>query len=136
MVDLVYKDACYAIVGACMAVHRNLGNGFLESVYAEALGKEFKKRNIPFIKEKKLELYYDGEKMNKYFKADFICFESIIVELKSKTILLKIDEQQTINYLKATNYQLGLLINFGEKSLRYKRFVNTDRKEIKEYHNS
>jgi GxxExxY protein len=63
--------------------------------------------------------------MNKYFKADFICFDSIIVEIKSKTILLKIDEQQTINYLKATNYQLGLLVNFGERSLKYKRFINT-----------
>ncbi|MDQ1772715.1 GxxExxY protein [Labilibaculum sp. A4] len=131
MVDLLHKDKCYAIVGACMNVHSQLGSGFLESVYAEALGKEFKKRNIPFVKEKKLELYYDGEKMNKYFKADFICFDSIIVELKSKSCLLKIDEQQTVNYLKATNYQLGLLVNFGEKSLRYKRFVNTDRKEFR-----
>jgi GxxExxY protein len=125
MGDLLYKEEAYAIVGACMKVHAALGAGFLESVYSEALGKEFKKRNIPFEREKKLELYYDGEKMNKYFKADFICFDSIIVEIKSKTILLKIDEQQTINYLKATNYQLGLLVNFGERSLKYKRFINT-----------
>jgi len=127
MVDLLYKDECYAIVGACMNVHAKLGAGFLESVYAEALSKELEKRKIPFVKEKKLNLYYDGEKMNKYFKADFICFDSIIVELKSKSCLLKIDDQQTVNYLKATNYQLGLLVNFGEKSLRYKRFVNTPR---------
>lgn len=63
--------------------------------------------------------------MNKYFKADFVCYEKIIVEIKSKTILLKIDEQQIVNYLKATNYQLGLLVNFGERSLKYKRFINT-----------
>lgn len=125
MGDLVYKEECYSIVGACMKVHAALGAGFLESVYGEALSTEFEKRNIPFEKEKKLELYYNGKKMNKYFKADFICFDKIIVELKSKTILLKIDEQQTINYLKATNYELGLLVNFGERSLKYKRFVNT-----------
>ena len=65
MEDLIFKDECYEIVGACMAVHRNLGNGFLESVYGEALTKELEKRKIPFVKEKKLELYYDGKKMNK-----------------------------------------------------------------------
>jgi GxxExxY protein len=125
MTDLLYKDECYTIIGACMAVHSNLGSGFLESVYAEALAKELKKRNVPYEREKKIELFYDGEKMNKYFRADFVCFESIIVELKSKSFLLKIDEQQTINYLKGTNFQLGLLVNFGERSLKYKRFINT-----------
>jgi GxxExxY protein len=125
MGDLLYKDEAYSIIGACMKVHAELGSGFLESVYSEALTLEFEKRNIPFEREKKIELFYDGKKMNKYFKADFICFEKIIVELKSKSILMKIDEQQTINYLKATNYQLGLLVNFGERSLKYKRFVNT-----------
>ncbi|WP_229130332.1 GxxExxY protein [Ancylomarina sp. 16SWW S1-10-2] len=108
-----------------MAVHSNLGSGFIESVYAEALAKELEKINVPYEREKKIELFYDGQKMNKYFRADYVCFESIIVELKSKSFLLKIDEQQTINYLKATNFKLGLLINFGEKSLKYKRFINT-----------
>ncbi|WP_262509973.1 GxxExxY protein [Marinifilum breve] len=92
---------------------------------SEALAKELEKRKIPFVKEKKIELFYDGQKMNKYFKADFVCFDSIIVEIKSKSCLLKIDEQQIINYLKATKYHLGLLINFGESSLKYKRFINT-----------
>ena len=92
MVDLLYKDECYEIVGACMNVHAKLGAGFLESVYAEALSKELEKRKIPFIKEKKLDLYYDGEKMNKYFKADFICFDSIIVELSSNSELFKGDK--------------------------------------------
>lgn len=108
-----------------MKVHSSLGSGFLESVYSEALTTEFEKRKIPFEREKKIELFYDGNKMNKYFKADFVCYEKIIVEIKSKTILLKIDEQQIVNYLKATNYQLGLLVNFGERSLKYKRFINT-----------
>jgi len=125
MVDLLFKDESYAIIGACMKVHSSLGPGFLESVYSEALCKEFEKRKIPFVKEKKLALFYEGEQLKKYFKADFICFESIIVEIKSKTILLKVDEQQTVNYLKATESQLGLLVNFGEKSLKYKRFVNS-----------
>ena len=127
MVDLLFKDECYAIIGACMKVHTTLGSGFLESVYSEALCKELEKRKIPFVKEKKLELFYEGERLKKYFKADFICFESIVVEIKSKTTLLKIDEQQTVNYLKATESQLGLLVNFGEKSLKYKRFINSKR---------
>ncbi len=125
MSKLIEADKTYSIIGACMTVHRNLGAGFLESVYSEALAKELEKRKIPFVKEKKIELFYDGQKMNKYFKADFVCFDSIIVEIKSKSCLLKIDEQQTINYLKATKYQLGFLINFGEQSLKYKRFINT-----------
>ena len=125
MSKLIEADKTYSIIGACMTVHRNLGAGFLESVYSEALEKEFKKCKIPFEKEKKLELYYDGQKLNKYFKADFVCYNSVIVELKSKSRIIKVDEQQTINYLKATSYQVGLLINFGESSLKYKRFVNT-----------
>jgi len=127
MADLLFKDESYTIIGACMKVHSSLGSGFLESVYSEALCKEFEKRKIPFVKEKKLELFYEGKRLKKYFKADFICFESIIVEIKSKSILLKIDEQQTVNYLKATEHQLGLLVNFGEKSLKYKRFVNSNK---------
>lgn len=129
MSKLIEADKTYSIIGACMTVHRNLGAGFLESVYSEALAKELEKRKIPFVKEKKIELFYDGQKMNKYFKADFVYFDSIIIEIKSKSCLLKIDEQQTINYLKATKYQLGLLINFGENSLRYKRFINTSDKK-------
>jgi len=128
MTKLIEADKTYGIIGACMTVHRKLGAGFLESVYSEALEKEFKKCKIPFENEKKLELYYEGEKLNKYFKVDFLCYNSIIVEIKSKNRLLKIDEQQTINYLKATNNEVGLLVNFGEGSLKYKRFINTIKK--------
>lgn len=73
MTKLIEADKTYSIIGACMTVHRNLGSGFLESVYSVALSREFEKRKIPFEKEKKLELYYDGEKLNKFFKADFVC---------------------------------------------------------------
>ncbi|WP_321317250.1 GxxExxY protein [Labilibaculum sp.] len=125
MSNLLHEEKTYSIIGVCMAVHRSLGSGFLESVYSEVLTKEFEKRNIPFEREKKLELYYDGEKLNKYFKADFVCYNSIIVEIKSKIRIIKVDEQQIINYLKATNCEVGLLVNFGESSLKYKRFINT-----------
>ncbi len=108
-----------------MTVHKGLGSGFLESVYQEVLTKEFVKEEIPFEKEKKLNLFYDGEKLDKYFKADFLCYDNIIVELKSVTFLNKNLESQVINYLKATNKEVGLLINFGEKSLKWKRFINT-----------
>ncbi|GET24208.1 hypothetical protein NT017_05370 [Prolixibacter sp. NT017] len=97
----------------------------MESVYAEALEKELSTRNIPHHREIKLEVHYEEKPMNKFFKADFLCFDKIILEIKSKTFLLKIDEQQTINYIKAANLPVGLLVNFGEKSLRWKRFANS-----------
>lgn len=109
-----------------MKVHKTLGSGFLESVYQEVLEKEMMKEKIPFEKEKRLSLFYDGEKLDKYFKADFLCYEKIIVELKSVAFLNKNMESQVINYLKATNKEVGLLINFGEKSLKWKRFINTN----------
>ena len=109
-----------------MKVHKTLGSGFLESVYQEVLEKEMMKEKIPFEKEKRLSLFYDGEKLDKYFKADFLCYEKIIVELKSVAFLNKNMESQVINYLKATNKEVGLLINFGEKRLKWKRFINTN----------
>ena len=108
-----------------MTIHKNLGNGFLESVYQEVLAKEFAKEEIPFEEQKKLNLFYEGEKLEKYFKADFLCYDKIIVEIKSVSFLNKNLESQVINYLKATNKEIGLLINFGEKSLKWKRFINT-----------
>jgi len=125
MSKLLLKDEVFSIIGACMKVHRTLGPGFLESVYAEALEKELSTSNIPHHREIKLEVYYEEKPMNKFFKADFLCFDKIILEIKSKTFLLKIDEQQTINYIKAANLPVGLLVNFGEKSLRWKRFANS-----------
>lgn len=107
-----------------MTVHKNLGSGFLESVYSEALELEFKKENIPYEKEKKLQIYYENKPMKKFFKADFVCFDSIIIELKATKFLIDTDLRQTVNNVKATKYKLGLLINFGSSSLTYKRIVN------------
>lgn len=125
MSKLLFEKESFEIIGACMSVHKNLGNGFLESVYQEVLTKEFIKRGIPFTSQLKLNLYYEGEKLDKYFIADFVCYEKIILEIKAISFINKNTENQVINYLKATNKKVGLLINFGEKSLKWKRFINT-----------
>ncbi|MCD6201350.1 MAG: GxxExxY protein [Bacteroidales bacterium] len=109
-----------------MEVHKKLGAGFLEAVYQEALEKEIIKKEIPYNKQvKKLELYYDNKKMKKYYVADFICYDKIILELKATTIITPPMKQQLMNYLKATGMRLGILINFGEKSLNYARVLNS-----------
>jgi len=107
-----------------MEVHKKLGSGFLESVYAEALELEFKKGNIPYERENKLPIFYDNQLLKKYFKADFVGYNSIIIELKATKFLIEVDNRQTINNVKATKFKLGLLINFGTTSLTYKRIVN------------
>jgi len=124
MTDILFKTESYRIIGACMEVHRKLGSGFLESVYSEALVLEFGKAEIPFDREKKLPVFYDNQPLKKYFKADFVCFDSIIIELKATKFLIDADQKQTLNNVKATKFKLGLLINFGTPSLTYKRIVN------------
>lgn len=124
MTEILFKVESYSIIGACMEVHKKLGSGFLESVYAEALELEFKKVNIPYEREKKLPVFYDDQPLKKYFKADYVCFDSIILELKSTKYLIDADRQQTLNNVKTTKFKLGLLINFGTTSLTYKRIVN------------
>ena len=121
--EVLFKKESYSIIGAAMEVHRTLGKGFLESVYQESLGLEFKKRQIPFSREQILELFYKEDKLSKYFVADFICFDKIILELKSVSGLTSEHEAQVFNYLKATQMNLALLINFGANSLQYKRIV-------------
>ena len=122
---LQFEQETYKIIGACMRVHRILGAGFLESVYQEALEKEFKSQEIPFVRHQKLELAYDGDPMKKYFVADFVCFTTILVELKSLPFIHKDNFAQLINYLKSTKLEVGLLVNFGAPSLQYKRCINT-----------
>lgn len=107
-----------------MKVHRSLGPGFLEAVYEEALMKEFLIQNIPFKRQLKLELYYDNQKLNKYYRADFVCYDSIILEIKAVTHIPDIFYAQLKNYLKCTQMELGMLINFGTTSLTYKRIIN------------
>jgi GxxExxY protein len=123
-VEILYKHESYLIIGACMEVHKKLGSGFLESIYSEALQLEFKKAEIPYEREKKLQVYYEDQFLNKYFRADFVCYNSIIIELKATKFLIEADRQQILNNVKATKFKLGLLINFGTPSLTYKRIVN------------
>ncbi len=120
---LLYKDESYKIIGACMKVHNELGCGFLEAVYHEALAIELKNQNIPFTQKQQLNIIYRGQTLNKHYEADFICYNEIIVEIKATSSLSSTDEAQVINYLKATNKKLGLLINFGTESLEHKRLV-------------
>ncbi len=122
---IIYKDESYAIVGACMKVHRALGPGFLEAVYDEVVEKEFIIQNIPYKRQVKLDLYYEGVQLKKHYRADFICFDNIIVELKAVTQIPSVFYAQLQNYLKCTNMELGMLINFGTPSLTYKRIVNS-----------
>ena len=124
MTDILFKEESYKIIGACMEVHKKLGSGFLESVYAEALELEFKRAEIPYDREKKLPVFYEELQLKKYFKADFVCFNTIIIELKATKFLIDADHRQTMNNVKATKFRLGLLINFGTPSLTYKRIVN------------
>ena len=121
--DLIFKNESYKIIGAAMEVHNQLGSGFLEAVYQEALALEFEERKIPYKQEQTLQIFYKDQLLSKYYEADFTCYDKIIVELKAKNELTGGDDSQVINYLKATGYKLGLLINFGAESLEYKRLV-------------
>ena len=114
----------YAILGAAMEVHRALGPGFLEAVYQEALAVELEARGIPFRREVELPVIYKGHALKTTYRADFICCESVILELKTIVKLGPNEEAQILNYLKATGYEVGLLVNFAESRLTYKRFVN------------
>ena len=120
---LIKEEETYNIIGACFEVHKQLGNGFLEAVYQEALEEEFKLRKIPYQREKQMNLYYKGKKLKKYYVADFICYDDVIVELKAIKELTNDNQAQVLNYLNATGYKVGLLINFGTKSLQRKRLV-------------
>ncbi len=106
-----------------MTVHRELGPGFLEPVYQEATEIQFNNDLIPHQREKELVIHYMGKKLLKHYSADFVCYDKIIVELKALSVLASDHEAQLLNYLKATGYKLGLLVNFGTPKLEYKRLV-------------
>lgn len=110
---LLYSDETYQINGAAFKVYNTLRNGFLESVYQEALEIEFIKRGIPYEREKGLKITYDGRELIQTYKADFVCYGKIIVELKAVTTLEDTHRAQVYNYLHATGFKLGLLFNFG-----------------------
>jgi GxxExxY protein len=113
----------YSIIGAAMEVHRNLGCGFLEAVYQEALGREFRDQGTPFELQPTVRIAYKGNLLDKIYQPDFICYGNIIVEIKAISGISGVEESQLINYLKASGLNLGILINFGTRTLEYKRFV-------------
>ena len=121
---MIFPHEAYEIIGAAMEVHNTLGQGFLESVYQEALEIEMRKRNIPFTSQSKIQILYKDVPMEHYFVADFVCYDKIIVELKSVSAILPEHEAQIINYLRATGFKLGILLNFNEESLFFKRYPN------------
>lgn len=113
----------YAIIGAAMEIHRQLGHGFLEAVYQEAAVIEFPLKQVAFQREVALPIRYKNILLPTHYRADFVCFSEIIVEFKALSRLSTVEEAQLLNYLKATGLKRGLLINFGASSLQYKRLV-------------
>jgi GxxExxY protein len=108
-----------------MEVHQHLGCGFLEAVYQEALAKEFELRGIPFRREVALPVSYKGHKLECSYRADFICFDEVVVEIKALARLTPLEQSQLLNYLKVTGLEIGLVLNFGSSSLEYRRFINS-----------
>jgi GxxExxY protein len=127
MAELIFKEEVYAIVGAAMEVHRENGFGFSEPVYQECLEIELASRNIPFVPQKEMPIFYKGKQIKKTYIADFIAYGKIIVELKALDKLTSREEAQVINYLKVSKLEVGVLINFGAASLEWKRIVLTNR---------
>lgn len=121
--SIIYREEAYKIIGACMEVHKQLGHGFLESVYKEALEIEFKNRNIDYQREKKYNIYYKDTQLSKYYIADFVIFDTIILEIKAQTNVIDENIRQVLNYLAVSKCKFGLIVNFGEESLKFKRII-------------
>ena len=113
----------FALIGAAMEIHKQLGHGFLEAVYQESATIEFPLRKIPFVREVLFDLHYKGTLLSSLYRADFVCFGNIIVEFKAQSHLTGSDDAQVLNYLKATGFHRGMLFNFGALSLQHKRLV-------------
>ncbi len=124
---ILFKEESYRIIGAAMEVHKVLGCGFTEPVYQEALELEFQLRDIPYVREKNFQITYKSQLLDKEFRPDFVCYDEIIVELKAVSDFTDEHYAQVYNYLKACQMDLGLLINFGKKSLEYKRIPCTQK---------
>jgi len=122
---VTFKEESFKIIGAAFKVYNTLGHGFLEAVYQEALEIEFQRQGIPYEREKELKITYDGVELKQSYRADFVCYGKIIVELKALSNLEDTHRSQVHNYLHATGYKLGLLLNFGcSKELERERIVN------------
>ncbi|MCA9160754.1 MAG: GxxExxY protein [Pirellulaceae bacterium] len=129
MTDLVYREECYKIVGACFEVYNDKGCGFLESVYQECMVIEFDYQRLPSVPRQALRLFHRGKELKRKFIPDFICYENIIVELKAVGQLTDEHRAQVLNYLHATGFRLGLLVNFGSyPKLDWERLVYTDKR--------
>ena len=124
---LLHEEETGKILNACFEVHKELGNGFLEAVYQEALELEIKNQNIPYEREKLLPITYKGKLLEKEYYADFICYGKIVVELKAVAALTSSHKAQVINYLKASSNEIGLLINFGTNSLKWERISKIEK---------
>ena len=123
MVENNKDPQTYAVIGAAMKVHAELGCGFLEVVYQEALEMEFKHCGIPYVRELDLPIEYRGQKLKTFYRVDFLCYGDLLVELKALSQITGTEESQVINYLKASGHSRALLLNFGTKSLYHRRFV-------------
>ena len=121
--DYPFKKECYAIIGACMELHNELGCGFLEAVYQEALAIVFEENRIPYQQEKVLDIVFRDRILKKKYVADYICYNDVLIELKATDGLHPEHTSQVLNYLKATGKRIGLLINFGTTKLQYKRII-------------
>jgi GxxExxY protein len=126
--DLIYKEEAYAIMGACFAVYRDKGCGFLEPVYQECMEIEFDHLRLPAVSHPVLSLAYRGRPLKHSYQPDFVCFGKIVLELKALSQLVDEHRAQVLNYLNATGFQLGLLVNFGHyPGLEWERIANTRR---------
>lgn len=125
MSKLLFEDETFKVIGACIKVHKKLGSGFTEAVYQKALEKEFLNADIPFEQQKKLPIYYDGELLDEFFVADFVCYSNVLLEIKSVPAIQDQMKQHVLNFLKSSNLEVGMLLNFGEKTLKWKRLIHT-----------
>jgi GxxExxY protein len=131
--DFPFAAETYRILGACFEVYNEMGCGFLEPVYQECLEAELRIQDIPFESQTVLEIEYKGEKLNKKYQPDLVCFESVVVELKAVSILTLEHEAQLLNYLKVGGFEVGLLVNFGHyPKLEYTRLVNQNKKNLRQ----
>ena len=126
MTEIVYKEESYRIIGACFGVYNQKGFGFTEPVYQECVQIEFELQGIPFVAQPEIQLGYKSRILTQYFKPDFICFDKVIVELKTVSALVDAHRAQAINYLNALNFELALIVNFGSfPKLTYERLAKS-----------
>ena len=124
MGELIFKEECYEIIGVCMDVHKELRNGYLEIIYKDAIEIEFKRLGIPYVREKEFHVFFKGQPLQRTFNVDFFVYNKINLEVKAGSGLVDDFMHQILNYNACANAKLGLIVNFGKKSLEYKRVVS------------